>query len=36
VQKIVIEIVIEIGMQQTWLFQRNRLHCADFRDWNSD
>jgi len=32
VQKIVIEIVIEIYMEQTQLFQYNRFHCADFRD----
>ena len=31
-QKIVIEIVIEIGMEQTRLFQCNRFHCADIRD----
>ena len=36
VQKIVIEIVIEIGMELTRLFQRNRFHYADFRDWNRD
>ena len=29
-QKIVIEIVIQIGMEQTRLFQCNRFHCADF------
>jgi len=31
VQKIVTEIVIEIGMEQTRLFQCNRFHYADFR-----
>jgi len=31
VQKIVIEIVIEIGMEQTRLFQCNRFHCAENR-----
>jgi len=31
-QKIVIEIVIEICMEQTRLFQCNRFHYADFRD----
>jgi len=32
VQKIAIEIVIEICMEQTLLFQCNRFHYADFRD----
>jgi len=32
VQKIVTEIVIEIYMEQTRLFQCNRFHYADFRD----
>jgi len=36
VHEIVIEIVIEIDMEQTRLFQCNRLHHADFRDWNRD
>jgi len=44
VQKVVIEIVIEImfemvieiGMQQTRLFQCNRFHYGDLRDWNRD
>jgi len=36
VQKIVIEIVIEICMEQTRLFRCNRFHYADFRDWNRD
>jgi len=31
VQKIVIEIVIEIGMEQTRLFQCNRFHYAENR-----
>jgi len=31
VQKIVTEIVIEIGMEQTRVFQCNRFHYADFR-----
>jgi len=31
-QKIIIEIVIEIGMEQARLFQCNRYHCADFCD----
>jgi len=31
-QKIVIEIVIEIYVQQARLFQCNRFHYADFRD----
>jgi len=30
VQKIVIKIVIEIGVEQTWLFQCDRFHYADF------
>jgi len=30
------KIVIEIGMEQTRLFQCNRFHYADFRDWNRD
>ena len=34
--EIVFEIVIEICMEQTRLFQRNWFHCADFRDWNRD
>jgi len=29
VQKIVIEIMTEIGMEQTPLFQCNRFHCAE-------
>jgi len=29
VQKIVIEIMAEIGMEQTPLFQCNRFHCAE-------
>jgi len=33
-QKIAIEIMIEIGMEQTQLFQCNRFHYADFRDSN--
>jgi len=40
-QKIAIEIVIEIGMEQTRLFLCNRIHCAEnrqspsrfFREW---
>jgi len=34
--EIVIEIVIKIYMEQTQLFQCNRFHFADFRDWNHD
>ena len=36
VQKIVIEILIETGMDQTRLFQCNRFHYADFHDSNRD
>ena len=34
--EIVFEIVIEIYMEQTWLFPCNRFHYANFRDWNHD
>jgi len=36
VQKIVIEIVIEMCMEEIrlGLFQCNWFHCVDFRDWN--
>ena len=30
------EIVIEIYIEQTRLFQCDRFHYADFRDWNRD
>jgi len=36
VQKIAIEIVIEIGTEQTRLFQYNRFRYADFLDRNRD
>jgi len=36
VQKIVIEIVIAISMEQTRLFQCDQFHYADYFDWNRD
>ena len=30
--EIMVEIVIEIGMEQTWLFQCDQFHCTDFCD----